>query len=146
MYCRHKSIAGILCALQISTTLLGVKLFSLYLIKPTWHWKMFRKGSVDVILLKCTSHADYLECIWKCNIICIHIYVILCSSLWLSWRTEFLPQDGRKDTCELRLNEGRVKLVHLSGATVQEHDVDNVISDVPLPLDLHDTNTHCTGI
>jgi hypothetical protein len=60
----------------------------------------------------------------------------------LTWWTEFLTQDGRKDTCKLWLNEGWVKLVHLSGATIQEHDVDNVISYVPLPFNLHSVNAH----
>jgi hypothetical protein len=48
----------------------------------------------------------------------------------------------QKDTCELWLNEGWVKLVHLSSPTIQEHNVDNVIPYVPLPFHLHNTKTH----
>jgi hypothetical protein len=48
---------------------------------------------------------------------------------------------SEKDTCELWLNEWWVKLIHLTSATVQEHDIHNVISYVPLAFNLHNTNT-----
>lgn len=72
----------------------------------------------------------------KCKGIWLNIYVMT-----FVLKT-IITHDDRKDTCELWLDEGWVKLVHLTSATVQEHDIHDVISYVPLAFNLHNTNTY----